>query len=189
MNKIFHHVNLIGWDEILSNHNKYNESRSYYYCDTWSLLIIALFWGTVLKRFPGPQQWYSLQDKSGFLILSANTLLTNSFVLPFFNSNISMIKFAKSFSSTNTNLIIGISSPKQNLLSYFMVKYSNLPINCNIYCLGAAIYYAPKFFIPFFSFLFYSPLRAFLKMFLTFKYIFLAFRHPRLFSSYLNLFK
>ncbi|MDA9006534.1 hypothetical protein N9J36_02840 [Litoricola sp.] len=187
---IHHHINLVGWDTLLENHLDYGDRKSFYYCDSWSLFVIGLFWGRVLRRFPGTERFFSFKINSEFLFLTARYLPVNHIILPSFGDLSSYVEFAERFATKHENLVIGISSPKQNLLAYIISRTSDLPENLHIYCLGAAIYLAkkPSSRIPFINFFISSPGRFAMKVYQTCHFCTLAFLHPRKFSRFLDLF-
>ena len=170
----YHFVNLISWeffvDNGISNINKKLK------VDSLSLSIMIKLFGYNNHRFSGLKFYNENNFESNiFLVSSINNNFTNSFVLPFWK-NINDIKLNKEIISKieeYENIIIGISSPKQDSLSF---KINKIFPNKNIYCLGAAIYEKYSTKIDFLNinwilFLIKKPKRTFYKIYQTVKEI------------------
>lgn len=141
---IYHFVNLVGWKEIQSI---LHEGQHKVYCDSISMAIaVKLCLGTSPKLVSGvgfARTMLQTQKNVFFLLpdLSVaeklNLKSTAYDVLPKIElgdiTNID-IKIPKHIDQ----LVIAISSPKQNLLAQ-TITLQNPDLDLNVYCLGAAI--------------------------------------------------
>lgn len=169
-----HFVNLISWEFFVDNRNSnFNKKLK---IDSLSLSIMVKLFGYNNNRVSGLKFYNENNfENAVFLVSSITGNFTNSFVLPFWK-NINDIKLNKEIISEiqkYENIIIGISSPKQDSLSF---KINKIFPNKNIYCLGAAIYekYSLKFdflHINWIFFLIKQPKRTFFKISKTIKEI------------------
>ncbi len=146
---IHHFTNLICWREIFSI---YVERRDKIYCDTISMQILGRLFKNKIKKTSGATTFLDILKKDatleGFILLSDKRYPEISserqFPLPYFEfvdiqSIVSIIfdKFPElSASQCEKKIIIGVSSPKQNLLAAEI--FSKAP-HIDIYCLGAAL--------------------------------------------------
>lgn len=205
--KIINFVNLVCWEEISSliDHNRSN-LNFINYVDSRSLKILSFFFGRNTKLMPGAKFIKSLVDEPNLLVLasgkekiSISNLVIN---LPENIKSIEEIKFSlsklKFYDEKIGNLIIGISSPKQNkfaleMANFFLNQHDIKSDEIIIFCLGAAVDWFEKnkntnYFL-WLSFLKNSPLRTLFKFYLTLKEILkIAFlkNHQRKFLSFLN---
>jgi hypothetical protein len=141
---INHYVNLVVWKEICL---EYDSGRDRIWIDSISLrFMIKLFGGSCNFR-PGVAALSYRYNKefenfeNCFFLLAKpqeNILSANSFVLPFFNE-VSVNKNLEDIIieiKPKSNVLIGISSPKQNLLAF---KLYEIRPDLEYYCSGAAL--------------------------------------------------
>lgn len=199
MTKIFHYVNLIGWDKIfetiISNDNL--NVKHIAYCDTLSLSIVSILFGKSIKRFPGPVALKKYIVSNG---LDSCSLLTSNgygttLKLPCFKNIVDMDKFVKSYIIKDKDILIGISSPKQNILASKFADSVSVDFDIEIHCFGAALYFKDlpnnKNYFHWFLFLRKDLIRTLKKMFLTlFELFYLLFPSRRQkFRDFLNILK
>ncbi|MDN5249915.1 hypothetical protein QWJ17_00250 [Betaproteobacteria bacterium LSUCC0117] len=169
--KIHHYVNLIGWRDILMimKESEFDVNIDHlFYCDTWSLLVIGKLFGHKLIHMPGPRIASNILDLEDVEYLTSSVVNARSTVLPFFSDNFEIRRYAESYQLRGSNLALGISSPKQNLLAYELAKSAikhSSPL-FNIWCLGAALYMNHREESSFYFkiFLVGSPLRTLTKL-------------------------
>ncbi len=140
-----HYVNLIGWRSVLQIMREgcvRENERHIFYCDTWSLKLVAKMYGTTVVHCPGPSQIEVIRSLKNIQYLTANQQGGGSLTLPFFSNEKEMLDFLVHFQPTAKNIVIGISSPKQNYLALNLCKNNYLYQASieNIWCLGAALY-------------------------------------------------
>lgn len=168
MSTINHYVNLIGWEEILCLMKTNSTYNSNYFCDTISLKFLAKIFNYNVSLVPGPSIVNYVKSLDDCIFLTARATGMNEIVLPFFTCNKEIIKYFSGLNLNNTNIVLGVSSPRQNYIATIIAESK---INdFNLYCLGAAIYldsensqtnlYWKKFILS-------SPLRTLKKTFLT----------------------
>ena len=138
---INHFPNFVCWKDIYQN---YDKSRDTVYLDSISCYVLGLLLGVKGNYFSGPEMAYSLTAKpfeTLYFLLAEdveNIKEGNKFVLPFkedFTDDKGMLEFINSV-PVNRKLIIGVSSPKQNVLAKYL--FSIRP-DLEFYCLGAAV--------------------------------------------------
>jgi hypothetical protein len=110
------------------------------------LLQLAIFFVKFkwVRKRSGLNFHESLNVNDYFYLLASDRSFTqNTFILPYWNRleeitlNQEILSSIKQFK----NVIIGISSPKQDLLAELLIKDSP---DKNFFCLGAAVYTAPS---------------------------------------------
>lgn len=138
---INHFPNFVCWKEIYQN---YDKSRDTVYLDSISCYVLGLLLGVKGNYFSGPEMAYILTAKPSetlyFLLAEdiEDIKEGNKFVLPFkedFTDDNGMLEFINSV-PVNRKLVIGVSSPKQNVLANYL--FSVRP-DLEFYCLGAAV--------------------------------------------------
>ena len=139
---INHYVNLVGWNVLLDN---YNPNLDVYHCDSISLLLMAKIFGESAAYTPGPTvipYACSKAANSDTLFLVSNSIhksfFKNSYLLPQFFSEVYIDDLLAETLSNNSfsEVFIGISSPKQNILAH---QINCICPNTTIYCIGAAL--------------------------------------------------
>lgn len=208
--KIFNFVNLVCWEEIsnLIDHNT-SDLSFINYVDSVSLKILSFFFGRNTKLMPGAKFIKNLVDEPNLVVfasgkekISISNLVIN---LPENINSFEEIKFSfsklKIYDEKIGNLIIGISSPKQNkfaleMANFFLNQHGIKSDEIVIYCLGATVDWFEKnknkniTSFLWLSFLKNSPFRTLFKIYLTFKEILkITFikNHQRKFLSFLNV--
>tara|TARA_B100001173_G_scaffold298931_1_gene297004 strand:+ start:328 stop:954 length:627 start_codon:yes stop_codon:yes gene_type:complete len=138
---IHHFPNFVCWKEI---YKIYNESRDQVYLDSISCYVLGLLFGIKGNYFSGPEMAYSLAKKplGDFHFLLSEEIRdienTKKLVLPFKESFIddkSVLEFINSI-PINGKVILGISSPKQNVLANYLFSVRS---DLEYFCLGAAV--------------------------------------------------
>lgn len=127
----YHFINLISWRFFIENYD-----NSKLNVDSISLKILLFFFGYKVKRSSGIS--YKPNEKNS-LYLTDRTISKNHIILPFYK-DISTIKLSSEIKTKlelYDNIIIGISSPKQDRLGRLI---HNIYPEKKIYCLGAAVY-------------------------------------------------
>lgn len=168
----YHFVNLVSWSYFLNDNDTYRKIH----LDSISIVIIARLFGYRISRLSGFEFYTKYCESDSTIYLTAYHLpnLEKQIVLPSWK-NISEVKldeFLKKEISHFENIVIGISSPKQDLLG---VKLAEEFPTKNIYCLGAALYAErryeifDRFFLNWLILLVTKPLRTFNKVILTVK--------------------
>lgn len=172
MTKIHHFLNLVVWDAVNEEirDTTTDTVKDILYCDSWSMLLMMKAFGFSGRRNPGTQFLQKLSSSINvkFLILSSGmevieayaiiqnltkNLIPDTFLIPKLDEDVDAV-------------IIGISSPKQNLIAR-QIAVAN-PHTKNIYCLGAAVDLIlsrrqikhPNLL----SFIFFYPRRTFIKI-------------------------
>jgi hypothetical protein len=194
--QIFHFVNLVGWEDLLMIMKEVPIKKNYsqtFYCDTLSLKILSYFFGKNIFRFNGPTALKKVKKKSDIQYLVAKPMSFSATVLPNLSKKELFEKFINSFVIEKSNIIIGISSPKQNFLALEIAKKNHINTNVKIWCLGAAIYNQNNLALSrlrLLSFFLSDPLRVIKKVFLTVKEIFRIIlfkkKHFKEFCSYIE---
>ena len=136
----YHFVNILTWRYFLENHLV---DRKIYIDGFLLKLAIYLVSKKWIQKRSGVN-FYSREKFSSFLYLTAYKIENeNCIVLPFWNTleDVIVSKELRAAVVDSTDIIIGISSPKQDRLADLLQK-SNL-VKGDIYCLGAAIYTEP----------------------------------------------
>lgn len=138
---IHHFPNFVCWKEI---YKIYDANRDVIYLDSVSCYVLGLLLGVKGNYFSGPEMAYILTKnpfETPYFLLAediVNIHDSNKFVLPVkedFTHEKGMLEFIKSV-PFNRKLIIGISSPKQNVLAHYLFT---IRPDLEIYCLGAAV--------------------------------------------------
>jgi hypothetical protein len=164
-----HFVNLVSWSYFIDK----DLDESIIFADSISFCLMARLVGINLKQISGVSSAMQICDKisTGYL-LSEDKSIPNSFVLPFWKdlNEITLDNELLNFISKYENIVISISSPKQDKLAMLINK---IQLNKNIYCLGAAINinksvkFLEYFNLMWLGFLFSNPIRTFNKIYLT----------------------
>jgi len=164
-----HFVNLVSWSYFIDK----DLDESIIFADSITFCLMARLVGIKLKQISGVSSAMQICDKisTGYL-LSEDKSIPNSFVLPFWKelNEITLDNELLNFISKYENIIISISSPKQDKLAMLINK---IQLNKNIYCLGAAINinnsvkFLEYFNLMWLGFLFSNPIRTFNKIYLT----------------------
>ncbi len=170
-----HYVNLIGWQSILKIMREVSfrsNERHIFYCDTWSLRLLARVYGYKVRHKPGPSQIPVIRALKSVQFLTAHENGGGVLVLPMFANDQEIIEFLRKFQPQSENIVIGISSPKQNYFALNLCKNNHLyklPIK-NIWCLGAALYgnFSDTKYFYLINFLITNPGRTLNKMTQTF---------------------
>lgn len=137
--RVYHYVNLVS----LNYHRKNYENCHYYFVDSLSLSIVLKVLRVPHRRVSGMAYFQSIKDLKGSYYLLPHDLDVDlrGEVLPFLREkdiDSYIIDLTKRLDvDIFQRIIIGISSPKQDVLGDSISK-----IYCGeIYCLGAAIQY------------------------------------------------
>jgi hypothetical protein len=164
-----HFVNLVSWSYFIDK----DLDESIIFADSITFCLMARLLGLKLKQISGVSSAMQICDKisTGYL-LSEDKSIPNSFVLPFWKDldEITLDNELLNFISKYENIVISISSPKQDKLAMLINK---IQLNKNIYCLGAAINinksvkFLEYFNLMWLGFLFSNPIRTFNKIYLT----------------------
>lgn len=164
-----HFVNLVSWSYFIDK----DLDESIIFADSITFCLMARLLGLKLKQISGVSSAVQICDKisTGYL-LSEDKSIPNSFVLPFWKDldEITLDNELLNFISKYENIVISISSPKQDKLAMLINK---IQLNKNIYCLGAAINinksvkFLEYFNLMWLGFLFSNPIRTFNKIYLT----------------------
>ena len=175
--QIIHFVNLVCWEDLLIIMKKDPIKKNYFqkfYCDTLSLKILSYLFGKNIFRFNGPTALKEVKKKGDIQYLVAKPMSFSATVLPNLSKKELLEKFINSFVIEKSNIIIGISSPKQNFLALEIAKKNDTNTNTKIWCFGAAIYNQNNLALSrlrLLSFFLSNPLRVIKKLFLTIKEI------------------
>jgi hypothetical protein len=135
---IYNFVNLVSWRFFIEI--KSTNQRTIF-VDSLSLLFCCRLFGVKVEKKSGINFFHNNinTDDSIFLIASNNNSFNHKMILPFWKSideiSISEINTQKLYDYNN--IVIGISSPKQDHLAQLI---NNQFPEKNIFCLGAAIY-------------------------------------------------
>jgi hypothetical protein len=164
-----HFVNLVSWSYFIDK----DLDESIIFADSITFCLMARLLGLKLKQISGVSSAMQICDKisTGYL-LSEDKSIPNSFVLPFWKdlNEITLDNELLNFISKYENIVISISSPKQDKLAMLINK---IQLNKNIYCLGAAINinksvkFLEYFNLMWLGFLFSNPIRTFNKIYIT----------------------
>jgi len=141
---INHYVNLICWREVL---DLYDRQRDIIWIDSVSLRFLVFIFGGKIPFRPGTSVLFSYKNHSmrnlnWFFLTSKNLYYLSErhqYVLPYYRHKIWVpedLENQISILPYNSNVAIGISSPKQNLLACELFKINAA---LNIHCLGAAV--------------------------------------------------
>ena len=118
--QILHFINLVGWSDLL-NIMKEDLSNSNivqkFYCDTISLQILCKIYGFNVLRLNGPEALKIVEAEGDVEYLVSKAVKFRAIVLPMLACKKSLHKFVNSYSINNSNIIIAISSPRQNYLA------------------------------------------------------------------------
>ena len=138
----YHFVNLVSWNFFINK--LYSHNRNIY-IDSVSLSFCCKFFGKKIKRQSGVNFYHTKlpDEKNLYLTSSDDNNLKNIFVLPLWKdfSEIKITNELKNNIRENDNIVIGISSPKQD---YLAEKINEIFPEKKIYCLGAAVYTSLK---------------------------------------------
>ncbi|MDA9039819.1 hypothetical protein N9H54_01500 [Gammaproteobacteria bacterium] len=138
---INHFPNFVCWKEI---YQIYDKSRDTVYLDSISCYVLGLLFGVKGNYFSGPEMAHSLAKKplGDFHFLLSEEIgdieKAKKLVLPFKESFIgdkSVLEFINSV-PVNGKVILGISSPKQNVLAAYLFSVRS---DLEYFCLGAAV--------------------------------------------------
>ena len=138
---IHHFPNFVCWREIF---NSYTEDRDLIYIDSILCFLVGILVGKFGHYCSGPQMANRLISESSdrqFFLLSENIKTISAdkkLVLPFrssFEGDAEVLKFIENLPH-ESSLIIGVSSPKQNILANYL--HSIRP-DLRYFCLGAAV--------------------------------------------------
>lgn len=134
-------VNLVGWQQLAKTSSF---ARSSFYCDSWSLALAFRIVGiTDYFRLPGSSlaNYLKKLDPTDCAFLTPSKLRlgrgSNQYVLPKLTEEEPDFQKIASLCSGRRFLIIGISSPAQNLLAEKIASHNP---EITIFCLGAMIY-------------------------------------------------
>lgn len=185
-----HFVNILTWKYFQEN---YSENRKIYVDGFLLKLAIYVISKKWIQKTSGVN-FYSGEKFPSSLYLAARKIKNeNCIVLPFWNTLEDVI-VSKELSAAVVNsseIIIGISSPKQDRLADLLQKSNQ--IKGNIYCLGAAIYTEPfikseYLIVTWFTMLFNAPKRTLQKLSLSIPAFFNAIISQRKeFLQFINL--
>lgn len=176
--QIIHFVNLIRWEDLLEIMKETSIKKNYsqsFYCDTISLEILSFFFSKNVLRFNGPTALKAVKKRGNIQYLVAKPMNFSATVLPTLDKKELFEKFINSFVIEKSNIVIGISSPRQNFLALEIAKKNHTNIDTKIWCFGAAIYNQNSLVfsrLRFLSFFLSNPLRVINKVLLTIKEIF-----------------
>ena len=175
--QILHFINLVGWSDLL-NIMKEDLSNSNivqkFYCDTISLQILCKIYGFNVLRLNGPEALKIVEAEGDVEYLVSKAVKFRAIVLPMLACKKSLHKFVNSYSINNSNIIIAISSPRQNYLALEIAKKNQNLVNTKIWCLGASVYNKNKIIYTsfrLFGFVIFSPIRTTKKIISTIKEI------------------
>jgi hypothetical protein len=138
---IHHFPNFVCWKEIFS---LYNSDRDIVYLDSILCFLLGLMLGQWGNYFSGPQMAHRLVTKSPskfyFLLAEDIDLIDEDkkLILPFkssFEGDVDLLDFLETL-PIGVALIIGVSSPKQNVLAHYL---HSLRPDVEYFCLGAAV--------------------------------------------------
>ena len=131
----YHFVNIITW-EYFYDKNLNNPSIM---VDGFLLKLTCAFFGVKTKKRSGLNFFHdSIDNSSSFLLPSPVHGFKDFFVLPFWKEekDICITEELREFIRYKTNIVIGISGPKQDHLANLIdIEFPDK----KIYCLGAAI--------------------------------------------------
>lgn len=134
---IFHFLNLTCWRDVFADDGA---STDVYVVDSRSLQFLLRMFGYKVGRRPGVE-FVSRFREADVFFLTARPLVTvaveKQLELPPLTAG-DLKEYARTLDGYATdcaNIVIGISSPKQNILARCAFKGSR----CKVYCLGAAV--------------------------------------------------
>lgn len=177
---IHHYVNLVMWQKLYQSRNTSNEV---FFCDSITFYYAARILGFQFKRCPGTQivsELLKLSRTKRMLLLVSEECSFNAnvavHVLPQFDTHVYLEEeLRKKIQLQEPEyILIGISSPKQNLFARLIQKEFN---DVKIYCLGAALRESiigsqsskvtSRLGLEWLRFFFISPARSIVKLVLT----------------------
>ena len=138
---IRHFPNFVCWKEVLE---LYRKDRDLIFLDGISCYVFGLALGIKGNYFSGPQMAFILKKKT-----SSNYFLLASDIKTIEDDKKNILPFKESFvgdeellefinkAPKGSNIIIGISSPKQNYLANYLYSIRN---DLEYFCLGAAVH-------------------------------------------------
>ena len=137
---IKHFPNLVCWQEVISD---YDRKRDLIFLDGISCYALGLIFGIRGNYYSGPQMAHALKNEhlSNYFLLADDIKdinEDNKIVLPFkdsFENDMLVIDFINKIPK-GSNVIIGVSSPKQNILAQYIFSLRN---DLEYFCLGAAV--------------------------------------------------
>lgn len=182
---VFSFVNLVSWRFFCVKHLNHKV-----YLDSASIRFVARLHGRLINEAQSISgvKYFSDNRKTltQSILLGAeeNKTFTDSYVLPFWkdSNDIALDENIIEAIGDHKVIVIGISSPKQEILARKI--YDKIGPNIEIYCLGAAINFesssdSKSFSFLWFKFLLQSPQRTLGKIELTFKEMVLIFFRRR----------
>lgn len=198
MKTAYHFFNLVDWRLALAViESSPADSAQKYYCDSVTLWSLARLFGRNLFLFSGVDCLRELVPvnqavgrKPVKVLASGNRTVQvdgDVVILPFFEFRSDIEEYCSGASFDSNPLILGIASPKQNQLAQELIRLAELPVNCSIYCLGAAVYLRPdssKF--HWLSFFRQDPERGMRKIYATLRGFLDALIYPRQFKRFLS---
>ena len=134
--------------------------------------------GFNVLRFNGPSALKIVEAEDDIQYLVSKPVKFPAVVLPMLDEKKAFDKFVNSYSINNSNVIIAISSPRQNYLALEIVKKNQNKVYSKVWCLGVSVYnknqiiYSSLRLVGFFIF---SPIRTTKKITITIKEIFKIF--------------
>ena len=161
-----HFVNILTWKYFQEN---YSENRKIYVDGFLLKLAIYVVSKKWIQKTSGINFYSGEKFRSSLYLAARKIKNRNCIVLPFWNS-LEEVMVSKELSAavvSSSEIIIGISSPKQDRLAD-LLQNSN-QVKGNIYCLGAAIYAEPLIkseylIVTWFTMLFNAPKRTLQKL-------------------------
>ena len=164
---IYSFVNLVSWEYMFNS--KKNIPRKMYVDSLTFWLAIFIASGTSKKKCSGIKYLRTFNKKEDsviYLVAKEDSRYKNSYTLPFFHSKTDFDKVDWSFLSNYKDVVIGISSPKQEMLAEKLyLKYPDK----SYYCLGAALYFHSIIKPNFIGFLLQDYKRTKIKISITLK--------------------
>lgn len=139
---VHHFPNFVCWREIFS---AYNRDRDLIYIDSILCFLVGILVGRVGNYFSGPQMAHRLFNESSdqrYFLLAENIekiSVDKKLILPFrssFEGDLEILSFLEKLPHGST-LVIGVSSPKQNILANYL---HSLRPDLRYFCLGAAVH-------------------------------------------------
>lgn len=176
---IFHFPNLVCWYDVYKN---YKSGEDIIFLDSISCFLLGVFFGVKGTYFSGPEVANLLYRKKSinlFFLLPDDIKVIDDkkkMILPFkdnFEGDKDLLEFIKLIPA-NSYVVIGVSSPKQNILAQYLCK---IRADLKYFCLGAAVKqtwdykHANTFFrgtgLQWLEFIFFQPKRTLTKIYLT----------------------
>jgi hypothetical protein len=131
----YHFVNIITWEYFFDK----NLNNATIMVDGFLLKLTCSFFGVKTKKKSGLNFFHNeINDSYCFLLPSPGQNFTDFFVLPFWKeeNDICITDELREFIRYKTNIVIGISAPKQDHLANLIdIEFPDK----KIYCLGAAV--------------------------------------------------